>query len=80
MHFQWRVCNLSHLTLNEELYKIPDERRVGTALLALGRLEVLGGLVVSLEQLGVQELPCRLRHLAVGGVDQFVHVLAVLVR
>lgn len=69
----------TNLTLNEELDKVTDEGSVGAALLALGGLEVLGGLVVSLKQLGVEELTSRLRHLAVGGVNQLVDILTVLV-
>ena len=65
----------TNLALNEELDEVADEGSVGAALLALGGLEVLGGLVVSLKQLGVEELASRLRHLAVGGVDlSLIHI------
>ena len=55
----------SYLAFNEEQHQISDQWSVWTPLLSLGRFEILRSLVVSPEQLGVEEVPGSLGNLPV---------------
>lgn len=68
-----------YLRLNKELNQVLDEWSIGSPLLSPFGPEGSHGIIIRNEESLIQEVSSSLSHGSVGRVDQFIHVLTVLV-